>query len=176
MNSVAFGTTASPTNVTWGVAPFQPAALVLNDPAATGGLKFWNAVDFNGAFRTILVESSTATMSGTLSGGPFGGLIKDGAGTLILSGTNTYGGGTDVSDGTLVLTNADAVAAGTSLAVGAGGTFIFDPTVSGSPLDATSVHVASQVNPVPEPETLTLLAVAGIVAAGVWRRRTKRGN
>src|SRR5208337_3329113 len=103
--------------------------LVLNDAAATGRLNFVNPVDFNGAFRTILVESSSATMSGTLSG-PGGGLIKDGPGTLILSGTNTYLGGTDVVDGTLVLTNVDAVAAFTSLTVGASAALIFDPTVT----------------------------------------------
>ena len=41
-----------------------------------------------------------------------GRLVKTGANTVTLSGTNTYSGGTTVSDGTLVATNAQALGAG----------------------------------------------------------------
>ncbi len=43
----------------------------------------------------------TATIAATLNGNE--GLLKDGAGTLVLSGNNTYSGGTTVSIGTLKL-------------------------------------------------------------------------
>ena len=100
----------------------------------------------------------------------------DGTGTLILSGTNTYGGGTCVDEGTLIVDNNAAVADGTSLTVGAGGTFVFDPTVTSSSLGADSrVASSNRVAPVPAPGTLALLGVAGIVAAtAAWRRR--KGN
>jgi len=42
----------------------------------------------------------------------------DGTGELILSGTNSYAGGTFVESGTLVLTNNEALAAGSSLTIG----------------------------------------------------------
>jgi len=83
---------------------------------------------------------------------------------LILSGSNSYGGGTTVSDGTLIVINSNAIPAETSLTVGAGGTFIFDPSQA-------SALAASAAIAVPEPGTLVLLA-AGVVGLGwVWRRR-----
>ena len=103
-------------------------------------------------------------------------LAGDGSGQLILSGTaNSYAGGTYVDQGTLYVKNSGAIQDGSSLIVGAGGTFIFDPMVTGSAMDAASSHPATAtVSPVPEPGTLTLLAVAGMAAAVAWRRRKGR--
>ena len=44
---------------------------------------------------------TTSTLSGVIGGN--GVLIKDGPGTLILTGTNTYTGGTDINAGTVVV-------------------------------------------------------------------------
>ena len=49
-------------------------------------------------------------LSGALSGS--GGMIKDGAGTLTLSGTNTYAGGTLVKAGTLAVSTANSLGSG----------------------------------------------------------------
>jgi fibronectin-binding autotransporter adhesin len=49
------------------------------------------------------VASGTATISGSLSGST--GLIKDGNGSLILSGVNTYAGNTSVVRGRLQISN-----------------------------------------------------------------------
>ncbi len=104
-------------------------------------------------------------------------LTGDGSGQLILSGTaNSYTGGTYVGDGTLYVNNSGAMADGSSLTVGAGGVFLYDPTAGGAANEPALSEKASDrsLAPVPEPGTLALLSVAGIVAAAaVWRRRRK---
>ena len=57
--------------------------------------------------------------------GGTGGLTKTGAGTLILSGSNSYGGTTVVNGGTLQLGSNAAVPSGTAVTVNNGGTFAF---------------------------------------------------
>ena len=61
--------------------------------------------------------ATTLTDSGTVVGA--GRLVKDGAGTLVLSGTNTYTGGTTVSAGTLQAGSAQAFG-GNAAGAGAG--------------------------------------------------------
>jgi autotransporter-associated beta strand protein len=78
-----------------------------------------------GAGNTVLNANLTfgdandTTISGILSGP--GSIIKAGAGTLILSGTNTYGGGTTINAGTLTLA-ANDVLYNTGAVTVAGGT------------------------------------------------------
>ena len=91
---------------------------------------------------TVLpAAGSPLTISGPISGA--GALTVGNAGTVVLSGANSYTGGTTVAAGTLVVTQSSAIAAGTSLTVGAGGVFIFDPS-SGT----TSSAVAAAATPV----------------------------
>jgi autotransporter-associated beta strand protein len=150
--------------VQWGSANFSPAALVLEASTADSPIEFQNPIDLNGAARTVLVATSTATLSGVLSSSSTaGGLIKTGEGTLILTGINTYQGGTTVNSGTLILNSSLAIADGTNLTVG-----------RGSPFHAAAVPSAEapSVVPVPEPTSLALLAAGAAVAAAIarWRR------
>jgi fibronectin-binding autotransporter adhesin len=75
------------------------------------------------------------TYSGVISGN--GSVTKVGAGTLVLSGTNTYHGGTSVGNGTLQLGASGALPVGTAVTLGAGTTSGildlngFSPTVGG---------------------------------------------
>ncbi len=64
-----------------------------------------NQVDYAGKWDVIVGADDTLTLSGNLSSGSAGnsGLDKDGAGTLVLSGANTYKGATRVNEGTLSL-------------------------------------------------------------------------
>ncbi len=88
-------------------------------------------------------------------------------GTLILSGSDNYTGGTIVDAGTLIATASDAIPYGTSLNVGADGTVKFDSSQAvAGPITSSA---ASQTTAVPEPGTLALLAVA-ICGAAVYRR------
>ncbi len=117
---VTFGGDAS-SEVQWGSAEFDPTILVLNDAqaGASATLYLQNKLDLNGATRTI--ETGVAGGNGTTAGDAWGrvvgagamltndvrdsdvgnsaGLVKTGAGKLGLTGTNTYGGGTSVSEG-----------------------------------------------------------------------------
>jgi autotransporter-associated beta strand protein len=119
--------------------------------------------------EALFVINDGGNFSGTIQDGGFGGNapveLGLGGGTLILSGTNTYSGGTIVADGTLVLTNNQAIAAGSSLTVG-------DPGLFGSVLPAATV--APVLTPVPEPGTLAMLAMAGLITATAIRRRRSK--
>jgi autotransporter-associated beta strand protein len=78
------------------------------------------AVTMN-ASRTVTVSNGTLTVGGAIGGSTFG-LTKNGSGTLVLSGANTYNGTTTVNNGTLTLGAADRIADTSNLNV-AGGTF-----------------------------------------------------
>ena len=80
----------------------------------SGGVTF-NTSGFN---DTVAQSLSAGT-------GSTGGLTKIGAGTLTLSGTNTYAGPTTVNNGTLQYGSAFALPAGTALTVNGGGTLAF---------------------------------------------------
>jgi fibronectin-binding autotransporter adhesin len=84
-----------------------------------------------------------------------GSLTKAGPGILILSGADSYSGGTTVAAGTLEVLSGSALPTGTSLTLGARGTFVFDPSQAGSPVVGSAVVAA-----VPEPGMLALLAAA----------------
>ena len=71
-------------------------------------------------------SSAASTFAGNIVG--TGLLTMNGTGgTLILSGSNTYSGGTEVLAGTLIATSNQSLPAGGSLTIGAGGMFHFRP-------------------------------------------------
>ena len=110
-----------------------------------------------------------------------GRLSLDGPGTLILGGSDSYTGGTSVTAGTLIATSSSSLAGWTNLTVAAGGTFLFDPSVTAAPATGGGAIPAASpialVAAVPEPGTLALLAAAIIAGTGItWRRRRRRAN
>ena len=88
-------------------------------------------------------------------------LNGDGTGVLVLSGTNTYGGGTIVEDGTLVVTNPAALLAGGNLTVGTEAASIFTPV-------APATQAGDATTAVPEPSTLVLLGF-GAIGFMLWK-------
>jgi autotransporter-associated beta strand protein len=135
------------------------------------------------------------TISGNIADDSNGGLIPsntrsltltsaDGTGELVLSGTNTYAGGTFVESGTLVLANNDALAVGSSLTIGNASAFAGGPGSDGSLArvvlgsDGNSVAAAGtpSITPVPEPGTLVLVVASVVAGLATWRRRRNRGN
>jgi len=122
--TIAIGGTASPTALTWGSASFAPSTLVLNETTSNNALTFANSIDLNGGSRAINVNANTVTLSGAIGNGTgTGNFGKGGAGTLVLTGTNTYNGTTTLSSGTLQMGTSAAIPATTSLSVNGG---VFD--------------------------------------------------
>ena len=67
-----------------------------------------------GATAIFQTDTSTTTLSGTISDVGGGMLLKTMPGTLILTGTNTYTGTTTVNGGTLAITNDSNIGSGTA--------------------------------------------------------------
>ena len=95
-----------------------------------------------------------------------------GGGELILSGANSYTGGSTVLSGTLDLANAAALPGMGVLTVGGGAAVVSVASYGIEALPgATSPLVAGAISSVPEPSTLLLMIVGAVgLAARVWRR------
>ncbi|MDF3059282.1 MAG: autotransporter-associated beta strand repeat protein, partial [Rariglobus sp.] len=100
------------------------STLVLTGAIANGG----NALTFDGAGNT--------TASGVISG--TGALVKEQAGNLTLSGSNTYSGGTSVSGGTVTV--------GHNNALGSGAVTLTGGTLAGSGTPTIANTVSLQGN------------------------------
>ena len=108
-----------------GAASSAPSNLVLQNG---GGLEYTGATTSTNRGFTLAAAvghvavdqaATTLTVSGSIVGA--GGFNKDGAGTLVLSGANTYSGGTGVNAGTLRAGSPSAFGAGI-MTVAAGAT------------------------------------------------------
>lgn len=158
-------------------AALQNSTVIVN---AVGGLTFSSGVntpvlgglsgtgnftlaDDSGAAVVLTVGGNNAgtTFTGAL-GGP-GGLIKVGAGTFTLRGTNTYTGGTTISDGTLAIAGSTGSIVGSIVSTGTlrfnrTDTYVFDGFISGSgsvQQAGTGVVVLTQANSYSGPTTIS---------------------
>lgn len=88
------------------------ANATINAPVILGGANSWEVGYTSGT------TTATLNVSGNVSGGF--GITKQGAGTLVLSGSNSYTGGTTVAAGTLQLNSAGALPASGNVIVSGG--------------------------------------------------------
>jgi fibronectin-binding autotransporter adhesin len=125
-------------------------------------------VNSTGAFTsggTLTLDSGGSLVGGSITAAAYqlnagkananlsgpGGLTKDTGGKVVLSGSNSYAGGTVVKAGTLIAGNANALPNGTSLTVGAGGVFVFDPSQSASGAVAAAIPAVAAASTASSP-------------------------
>jgi autotransporter-associated beta strand protein len=97
--------------LTWGAANFVPtgSALILGSNYATDRVTLQNPLAIANGNRAITVNDNpntsadVAVLTGVISGNANGRIAKNGAGTLISTADNTYGGATTISTGTFQL-------------------------------------------------------------------------
>jgi fibronectin-binding autotransporter adhesin len=133
--------------VTWGSGTFAPSEFILqtSNANATGQSIFSSAIDLNGANRTIRSDQTgnNTTGSGTFSGAitnstGTAGLTKNGIGYHVLTGTNTYNGGTTINAGILKFANTVSMPSTGNVTVNTGATLAVDVTGAGKFTNATS--------------------------------------
>ena len=127
--SVNFGGAADP--LTWSpVNGVLGSVLILGHSSADSKVTVVNPIDLGGFPRTVLVNDGSAAVDGEFSGVISGGgtLNKDGAGTLELTGNNTYGASTNVLAGTLRIKGLHTGTNNSTFTVSAGASLILDPS------------------------------------------------
>ncbi len=110
---------------------------------------------------SVYVNPNVTLTIGLTIGDPQTGataVTKTGNGTLVLSGSNDYSGGTDVTAGTLIVDAATALPNGSSLTIGNAAAF------------ALVIPSGSAASPVPEPGT-PLMLIAGAALLAFYRKR-----
>ena len=140
----------------------QPAghrAQAVSGGSITGAGQSAVGANIGGAALVAPDPGDRLVLSGDLSGG--GSIDKLGPGAVILTGSNSYSGGTIVEAGTLIAANSQAIADGTDLTVGAQAVQEFAPI---------STPVAGVPSSVPEPATW-IVAVFGMTIVATRFRR-----
>ena len=162
-NNNSFG--AGP--IRWGFTGGTATIFLLSAPAAPSAINIANAMTTKAADTLIMADfakpvtfsggwtlaSGTSTLdvrsnaSPTISGvisGSGGALTKISAGTLILSGANTYTGATTVSGGTLELSGASSdLGTGNATVTGAGSSLAIDTGVADGLNNSSTLSLAN---------------------------------
>ena len=151
--------------VTGGTAANAAYRLTLGSGTLSGNATF-NVADNGSGIATL-------TLGAINDGGVARSLTKTGSGLLILSGSDTYSGGTAVDAGSLAVTSSRAFPSGSGLFVGAGATFVFDPSDAAAPAEIASPAAlpVARLAVVPEPSSFLLLAVAAFGLLGYAARQ-----
>ena len=127
------------------------------------------ALTLVGGTETLNTAAGGLTIGGNIgqSGGSYG-ITKTGPGTLILSGNNTYSGGTTIDAGTLIVISRGALADGTSLTVGAGGAGGDESISSSSEIVATPAAATAPAPALSVPAVTARVDIISGYFCGGW--------
>jgi fibronectin-binding autotransporter adhesin len=105
--------------VTWGSNfAMTGQSLLLSSASSDSKVTLANAIDLGGAVRTVTTADGGAAIDAELSGAlSNGGITISGAGTILLSGANTYSGVTTVNGGNLEIASTLGSTAASSLVI-----------------------------------------------------------
>jgi fibronectin-binding autotransporter adhesin len=132
--------------------------ITLGTSTTTGTLRYLGpsassnrAIALNASSTLDIADpGAVLSLAGSLTGS--GSLVKQGAGTLLLSGDDSFTGGTFVDMGTLVVAGPEALPNDSNLDVAAGALLLFSPAASGGPA-VINASPAASIAAVPEPAT-----------------------
>jgi fibronectin-binding autotransporter adhesin len=163
--------------LTWGAGNFVPTGSWLN-LAANGDseIDFRNAINLNGAVRTINIGTGgTARLSGVLSGAG-GGITYQGGGVITLTGINTYTGVTTIggASGTTVNVTTSIGNGGVPGNLGAASNAAANIVLSSGTLNYTgagetsdrSLSLTNTTNTINNNSATGALSLAGVSGAG----------
>ena len=131
-----------------------------NQPAFDAGTDtIMSTLTLGGAVTVLPANGSQLTIAGGISGPS--SLTVDDLGTVVLTGLNSYTGGTNVALGTLVVANSYAIASGTNLSVGAAVASFFS-----SPPVQTAAFVSVETAAVVQPAEVATKEDAAVIVPG----------
>jgi fibronectin-binding autotransporter adhesin len=167
--NLADGTGGGVLNLNGGVLRAGTNALSLSTAGITARVKSGGAVIDTNGFNITIPKALTAD-----PGSPGGGFRKLGAGSLTLSGTNTYTGGTTIAAGTLAIAGSAALGSGSLTITNAdfaNQTGLLDPLPAGmTQVWSGSVGIQSSTSLTFGSGTITLAADTTVLVKGVHVR------
>lgn len=119
--------TLTGTNAYTGITTVSAGSLEVAGAGLLGGGTYSGGIVNSGTLK--MGSSASQTLGGVISGG--GTLLKDGAGTLTLTGANTYSGDTTVSAGRLVVGATSTLGSSMTVTVAANASLTLQNTGSG---------------------------------------------
>ena len=117
--------------------------------------------------RTITVNGAVLTVGGNMNGG-VSGLVKQGVGKLVLTGSNSYTGSTVLNQGTLEIAGGSTGVAGTDVQIAPNTTDAGTLVVSGGTLNAFRVIIGGASGNNTSPGTGVITQTGGTINSAAW--------
>jgi autotransporter-associated beta strand protein len=175
-NTYSGGTNLTDGTITVGASSVVTGNTITSSPLGTGTLAMSagtalsfstgsnytiaNAITISGDPDFTPPSGTTQTITGVISDGASAGTLNmNGAGTLVLTATNTYTGATTINSGILALSGTGSIATSSAVELATGGTFDISQTTAGASVTTLGDTAAGQAGTVAlGSQTLTITA------------------